>query len=122
MISFWNEARSVIGKARLAHRMLFSKLWPAINENTNPNLIEVDDFRNSQFTALAMAINNKYAKSVPNAGGKLRRGVEQLSRGNVTLVTSATATSLIIAPTSTSATLRIKGRAVKHGDLVFEKV
>jgi hypothetical protein len=113
MISFWNEARSIIGQARVAHRMLFSKLWPAISENTYPNLIEVDDFHNSQFTALAMAINNKYAKSAPNATGKVQKGVEQPSRVNVMLLPSATATSLRIAPTSTPATLRIRGRAVE---------
>ncbi|PMD27267.1 PLC-like phosphodiesterase [Hyaloscypha hepaticicola] len=73
MISFWDEACSIIGQARLAHRMLFSRLWPVINKNTYPNLIEVDDFHNSQFTALAMAINNKYAKSAPKAAGKVRR-------------------------------------------------
>jgi len=93
--------------------MLFSKLWPAISENTYPNLIEVDDFHNSQFTALAMAINNKYAKSAPNATGKVQKGVEQPSRVNVMLLPSATATSLRIAPTSTPATPRIRGRAVE---------
>jgi hypothetical protein len=60
-----------------------------------------------------MAINNKYAKSAPNATGKARKGVEQHSRLNVTLLTSATATSLRVAPTSTPATLRIRGRAVE---------
>jgi hypothetical protein len=56
-----NIKTSIIGLAVAAHRTLFSKLWPAMSSNTYPNMIEVDDIRNNQVTALAMAINDHFA-------------------------------------------------------------
>jgi hypothetical protein len=114
-----NEGSSIIGQARRAHRMLFSKLWPWLTKNTYPNLIEVDDIHNSQVAALAMAINNKYAKDTPNFEGKQRRP-RQLSTVTMAPITkplvmnmSTIAGAPTLTPAPTPTPIRIKGRVVE---------
>jgi hypothetical protein len=112
-----NEGSSIIGQARRAHRMLFSNLWPWLTKDTYPNLIEVDDIHNSQVAALAMAINNNYAKDAPKVEGKQRRPRQQ---STVTVAPIATPLIMNLSTlagvptlTPTPATIRIKGRAVE---------
>lgn len=61
MLDVANWKNSIIGQAIHAHRKLFSSLWPAMSKSTYPNLIEVDNFKDSQVTALCMGINSHFA-------------------------------------------------------------
>ena len=56
-----NRKTSITGMATAAHRALFAQLWPALSRVTYPNMIEVDDVRDSQVAALCMAINDYFA-------------------------------------------------------------
>jgi hypothetical protein len=56
-----NQEKGIIGMSPKAHTRLYTELWSAMSNGTYPNLIEIDNFHNSQVTALAMAINRIFA-------------------------------------------------------------
>jgi hypothetical protein len=65
-INVANHAHSIIVHTAIAHRRLFSDLWPAMSQKFYPNLIQVDDIHNTDVLALTMAINNNFALAGPS--------------------------------------------------------
>jgi hypothetical protein len=77
-----NKKTSITGLAIYVHRALLGNLWNAMTRNTYPNMIEVDDIRDSQVAALCMAINDYFASSQVERSGTIELG-ERRRRGLV---------------------------------------
>lgn len=56
---------SIIGLAKQAHRALYAQLWPRLTSVQWPNLIEVDNVRDSSVASLCMAINRRFVNPDP---------------------------------------------------------
>jgi hypothetical protein len=120
LLNIFTPSVSIIGEAVYAHRVLFSKLWPAMSKSTYPNLIEVDNVHNSQITALCMAINDHFASGGLGIVNQRQQRVKWSVTADVvvsitptpTVTRDQNANMTAALPTLTPAVLRIRGRDV----------
>ena len=61
VINVGRTEHSILNLAKRARKILYAHLWPALSSHRYPNIVEIDDFKDSHVTALCMAINRAVA-------------------------------------------------------------
>ena len=61
VINVGRTEHSILNLAKRARKTLYAHLWPALSSDRYPNIVEIDDFKDSHVTALCMAINRAFA-------------------------------------------------------------